>query len=86
MTEPKEKYVLISLFVSISVSIFGAGILYQKAENNERNIELILKVNNKLNDKDDIGQRDIKDLAERISRLEAKIDALDKWCRNNLKK
>ena len=82
----KERYLLIGLFISIAASIFGAGVLYQKAENNAANIQLIVQKNTSFSNRDDDFKNDVRYLAERISSLEAKIEALDDWCRKNLKK
>ena len=81
----KEKYILTGLFISMATFIFGAGVLYQKSENNSAQIEILLDREIRFSTRNLEDQKDIQYLAERIASLEAKIEALDSWCRNSLK-
>lgn len=82
----KENWKLLGIFISVAVYIFGAGMLYQKSIHNAEQINLLISQNIRADSKEDRIATEIKRLSERLSSLEAKIQALDAWCRKNLKK
>jgi len=82
----REVYKSLGIFLTLAVYIFGAGVLYQKTESNSDKIDAIVDSDIRDNYDSQNLKRDIREISERIARLEAKIDALDEWCRKNLKK
>ena len=85
MRSEKEKFLSMSVAVSLAAAIFGSGIIYQRSQNNYEHIEALILINSRLSDQISENKEEIKKLSNRITSLEVKIDALDEWCRKTFK-